>query len=171
MFLEPIDSIDRIPPARWKLSCYICKQRNVGACIQCHKANCYTGTSHHIGSVTRLTATQVHHTTRGHNHMAFTAHQSVRRACETSLTPLTIPVCPAAFHVTCAQQAGMHMKIDAVRETSSTGTSFTVRKAAYCDIHTPLDSDAVRSVERGGGGLEIEIDSSSHGMTLSQSYF
>lgn len=48
-----------------------------------------------------------------------------------------------AFHVTCAQQAGLHMKIDAVRETSVNGTSVTVRKAAYCDMHTPADSDAV----------------------------
>ena len=54
-----------------------------------------------------------------------------------------LPLLSAAFHVTCAQQAGMHMKVDAVRETSSTGTSFIVRKAAYCDIHTPVDSDAV----------------------------
>ena len=88
VFLEPIDSIDHIPPARWKLSCRVCKQRGVGACIQCHKTNCYT-----------------------------------------------------AFHVTCGLLAGLHMKMDTVRESSASGLSVTVRKTAFCDVHTPSDSD------------------------------
>lgn len=87
VFIEPIDGVRNIPPARWKLTCYLCKQKGVGACIQCHKANCYT-----------------------------------------------------AFHVTCAQQAGLYMKMEPVRETGANGTSFSVRKTAYCDIHTPPGS-------------------------------
>ncbi|XP_059614029.1 bromodomain-containing protein homolog [Phlebotomus argentipes] len=89
VFLEPIDSIETIPTARWRLSCYICKQKSVGACIQCHRTNCY-----------------------------------------------------AAFHVTCAQQAGLHMRMDTVRD-SVTGTEaqpIIVQKTAYCDAHTPAGS-------------------------------
>ncbi|XP_051979030.1 bromodomain-containing protein 1-like isoform X3 [Xyrauchen texanus] len=42
VFIEPIDGVANIPPARWKLTCYLCKKKGVGACIQCSKANCYT---------------------------------------------------------------------------------------------------------------------------------
>ncbi|XP_020947015.1 bromodomain-containing protein 1 isoform X3 [Sus scrofa] len=84
VFIEPIDGVRNIPPARWKLTCYLCKQKGVGACIQCHKANCYT-----------------------------------------------------AFHVTCAQKAGLYMKMEPVKELAGGAATFSVRKTAYCDVHTP----------------------------------
>ena len=34
IYMEPIEGMEGIPKSRWKLTCYICKQR-VGACIQC----------------------------------------------------------------------------------------------------------------------------------------
>ncbi|XP_050073527.1 bromodomain-containing protein 1 [Anopheles maculipalpis] len=85
VFLEPIDSIETIPAARWRLTCYICKQKGNGACIQCNKTYCY-----------------------------------------------------AAFHVTCAQQAGLCMRMDTVKGTDS--NPVVVQKMAYCDAHTPLNA-------------------------------
>ncbi|XP_065092916.1 bromodomain-containing protein homolog [Ochlerotatus camptorhynchus] len=85
VFLEPIDSIETIPPARWRLVCYICKQKGMGACIQCNRSSCY-----------------------------------------------------AAFHVTCAQQAGLCMRMDQVRGNDT--HPIVVQKTAYCDAHTPINA-------------------------------
>lgn len=40
VYMEPIEGIESIPKSRWKLTCYICRQR-VGACIQCTNKNCF----------------------------------------------------------------------------------------------------------------------------------
>lgn len=84
VFLEPVEGVANIPPARWKLTCYICKQKGRGASIQCNKANCYT-----------------------------------------------------AFHVTCAQRVGLFMKIDPVSVTNVNGTTYSVKKTAFCEAHSP----------------------------------
>jgi hypothetical protein len=39
VYMEPIDQVERIPKARWKLNCYIC-ERAQGACIQCDFKTC-----------------------------------------------------------------------------------------------------------------------------------
>ncbi|KAK2892601.1 hypothetical protein Q8A67_012589 [Cirrhinus molitorella] len=89
VFIEPIDGVSNIPPARWKLTCYLCKEKGVGACIQCHKANCYT-----------------------------------------------------AFHVSCAQKAGLFMKMEPIKELTDSGVlTFSVKKTAYCGAHTPNGSN------------------------------
>ncbi|NXP41453.1 BRPF3 protein, partial [Leiothrix lutea] len=104
VFLEPIEGINNIPPARWKLTCCICKQKGMGAAIQCHKVNCYT-----------------------------------------------------AFHVTCAQRAGLFMKIEPMRETSINGTTFTVRKTAYCESHSPPGMVRRGSPAAAGDGQEVTV--------------
>lgn len=91
VFLEPIDGIREIPPARWKLTCYVCRKR-MGACIQCAKPNCYV-----------------------------------------------------AFHVTCAQQANLYMKLEATKGGE-------VKKTAYCDTHTP--PSVKRKMEKAAKELE-----------------
>lgn len=96
VFLEPIEGVANIPPARWKLTCYICKQKGRGASIQCNKANCYT-----------------------------------------------------AFHVTCAQRAGLFMKIDPVSVTNVNGTTYSVKKTAFCETHSP-QGDVPSDDETGG---------------------
>lgn len=40
-YMEPIEGVDLIPRNRWKLNCYICRQK-MGACIQCANKNCFT---------------------------------------------------------------------------------------------------------------------------------
>ncbi|XP_061123641.1 bromodomain and PHD finger-containing protein 3 [Syngnathus typhle] len=97
VFLEPVEGVNNIPPARWKLTCYLCKQKGRGAAIQCHKANCYT-----------------------------------------------------AFHVTCAQRAGLFMKIDPVRETNVNGTTFSVKKTAFCETHSPAGQDGISDEDSEG---------------------
>ncbi|CAL9695158.1 unnamed protein product [Knipowitschia caucasica] len=89
VFIEPIDGVRNIPPARWKLTCYLCKEKRAGACIQCDKMNCY-----------------------------------------------------AAFHVSCAQKAGLFMRIEPLKDESPSGaTTFSVKKTAYCCAHTPDGCD------------------------------
>uniref|UniRef100_A0A1A8D4A7 Bromodomain containing 1 n=1 Tax=Nothobranchius kadleci TaxID=1051664 RepID=A0A1A8D4A7_NOTKA len=88
VFIEPIDGVRNIPPARWKLTCYLCKAKGAGACIQCDKINCYT-----------------------------------------------------AFHVSCAQKAGLYMKMEPVRELTKAGLTFSVKKIAFCCSHTPEGCD------------------------------
>lgn len=88
VFLEPIENLNLIHPDRRKLNCYICKQRKVGACIQCMNKNCYQ-----------------------------------------------------AFHVTCAQQAKLYMKISQCEYTSKNGSFMDVKREIYCDKHTPKDAN------------------------------
>ncbi|PVI02324.1 hypothetical protein DM02DRAFT_670616 [Periconia macrospinosa] len=39
-FQEPVQDVEKVPKTRWKLTCYICKQK-MGACIQCGHKSCF----------------------------------------------------------------------------------------------------------------------------------
>ena len=39
-FMEPVMEVEKVPRQRWKLTCYICRQK-MGACIQCGNKNCF----------------------------------------------------------------------------------------------------------------------------------
>ncbi|KAI9806014.1 MAG: nuA3 HAT complex component nto1 [Piccolia ochrophora] len=40
IFMEPVLDVEKVPRQRWKLICYICRQK-MGACIQCGNKNCF----------------------------------------------------------------------------------------------------------------------------------
>ncbi|PKI83844.1 Nto1p [Malassezia vespertilionis] len=41
VYMEPIDGVEDIPKARWRLRCYLCNSKS-GACIQCEHRSCFT---------------------------------------------------------------------------------------------------------------------------------
>ncbi|KAF2198293.1 hypothetical protein GQ43DRAFT_483421 [Delitschia confertaspora ATCC 74209] len=39
-FQEPVQDVEKVPKTRWRLHCYLCKQK-MGACIQCSHKSCF----------------------------------------------------------------------------------------------------------------------------------
>ena len=81
--MEPITDVEKVPPSRWKLGCYICNQ-NMGASVQCSDGRCYE-----------------------------------------------------PFHLTCARQAGLYLKMKTGGGQNSLMDPSQLR--AYCHKHTPMD--------------------------------
>jgi len=81
--MEPITDVEKVPPSRWKLGCYICNQM-MGASIQCSDGRCYE-----------------------------------------------------PFHLTCARQAGLYLKMKTGGGQNTLMDPSHLR--AYCHKHTPLD--------------------------------
>ncbi|EEQ33024.1 hypothetical protein McanMca71_003743 [Microsporum canis] len=51
--MEPVIEIEKVPRSRWKLTCYICRQK-MGACIQCSNKNCFVAFHPTCGRRARL---------------------------------------------------------------------------------------------------------------------
>ncbi|KIW47740.1 uncharacterized protein PV06_00405 [Exophiala oligosperma] len=81
--MEPITDVEKVPPSRWKLLCYICKQE-MGACIQCSDGRCYE-----------------------------------------------------PFHLTCARQAGLYLRMKTGGGQNTLMDSSLLR--AFCHKHSPAD--------------------------------
>ncbi|KAK5467845.1 hypothetical protein LTS15_000818 [Exophiala xenobiotica] len=81
--MEPITDVEKVPPSRWKLLCYICKQE-MGACIQCSDGRCYE-----------------------------------------------------PFHLTCARQAGLYVRMKTGGGQNTLMESSQLR--AFCHKHSPTD--------------------------------
>lgn len=100
--LEPITKIEKVPPARRRLTCFICKQKGIGACIQCMRKNCFT-----------------------------------------------------AFHVTCAQRAGIYMTIEPTHNED--GTLSNVHKTLLCNRHKPANARPFQPMYD-SSGMETDED-------------
>ena len=81
--MEPITDVEKVPPSRWKLLCYICQQA-MGASIQCSDGRCYR-----------------------------------------------------AFHLTCARQAGLYLRMKTGGGQNTLMDQAAMR--AYCHQHSPND--------------------------------
>ena len=90
--MEPITDVEKVPPGRWKLNCYICRQ-GMGASIQCSDARCYE-----------------------------------------------------AFHLTCARQAGLYLRMKTGGGTNTLMEASTLR--AFCHRHTPPDWRSEHNTDR-----------------------
>jgi len=56
-----------------------------------------------------------------------------------------MPSCTNAFHATCAQTAGIYMRIEPAFIAANGSRSLPARRTVYCDLHRPVETSAVRT--------------------------
>ncbi|KAK9370168.1 PHD-zinc-finger like domain-containing protein [Lipomyces kononenkoae] len=76
VYMEPVEGVDGVPRQRWKLVCYICKQKT-GACIQCMNKSCFT--AYHVPCARRAQL-QLH--MRGSVAACFGEYELLETYCE-----------------------------------------------------------------------------------------
>lgn len=66
--------------------------------------------------------------------------------CQTRNTGACIrcemPNCVTAFHVTCAQQAGIYMRLELHRGPNNCVRAAAPRRTVFCDLHRPVETTA-----------------------------
>ncbi|KAL4967653.1 putative PHD finger domain protein [Aspergillus stella-maris] len=80
--MEPITDIEKVPRSRWKLNCYICRQR-MGASIQCSNKNCFV--AFHVTCARRA---QLYLKMKsGHGNLAVTDSHLLKAFCDKHVPP------------------------------------------------------------------------------------
>ncbi|KAL4916511.1 hypothetical protein BDW62DRAFT_186171 [Aspergillus aurantiobrunneus] len=80
--MEPITDIEKVPRSRWKLQCYICRQR-MGASIQCSNKNCFV--AFHVTCARRA---QLYLKMKsGHGNLAVTDSHLLKAFCDKHVSP------------------------------------------------------------------------------------
>ncbi|OJJ07036.1 hypothetical protein ASPVEDRAFT_33286 [Aspergillus versicolor CBS 583.65] len=80
--MEPITDIEKVPKSRWKLNCYICRQK-MGASIQCSNKNCFV--AFHVTCARRA---QLYLKMKsGHGNLAVTDSHLLKAFCDKHVPP------------------------------------------------------------------------------------
>ncbi|KAL4876560.1 hypothetical protein BJY04DRAFT_199650 [Aspergillus karnatakaensis] len=80
--MEPITDVEKVPRSRWKLQCYICRQK-MGASIQCSNKSCYQ--AFHVTCARRA---QLYLKMKsGHGNLAVTDSHLLKAFCDKHVPP------------------------------------------------------------------------------------
>ena len=80
--MEPVTDVEKVPRSRWKLQCYICRQR-MGAAIQCSNKNCFV--AFHVTCARRA---QLYLKMKsGHSNAAITDSNLLKAFCDKHVSP------------------------------------------------------------------------------------
>jgi len=56
-----------------------------------------------------------------------------------------MPACTNAFHATCAQSAGIYMRLEPALSGANGSRCVPARRTVYCDLHRPVETASVRA--------------------------